>query len=87
MGIRRPNHRAVKHSFGDAVRMRARVRELESALRPFARFSHESWDKRDSVHDVFVPTTGPVWLYVGLGNKSIPHLHTDAFETARRVLG
>ena len=77
----------MNHNFGSVVLLRARVRELESALRPFARFSHESWDKRDPVLDVFVPVRGPVWLYVGLGNKSIPHLHTDAFETARRVLG
>lgn len=77
----------MRHNFGSVILLRARVHELELALRPFARFTSESWDKRDPVHDVFVPTTGPVWLYVGLGNSSIPHLHTDAFETARKLLG
>jgi hypothetical protein len=76
----------VKNKFQEVITLRKRIRDLENALRPFARFSHESWEKRGA-DDIFVPTEGEIWLYIGaLGDGKPGHLHTDAFAAARKVM-
>ena len=72
-------------SKSEGRRLKRRIRELEDALRPFARFTHErDLLKRD---DVFVPADGPVWFYIGhFEGQDRCHLHTDDFEEARKML-
>lgn len=72
---------------GKEIILKRRVRELEKALRPFARFTHEPDGMKRAQGDIFVPTQGDVWFYVGHNAEGHrPHLHTDAFATARRLL-
>ena len=73
--------------------LRRRVRVLEKALRPFARFTHESAAEKmargeqPDPNDVFVPDKGDVWFYIGQKDPHTrAHLHTDDFQRARQVL-
>ena len=60
---------------------------LLAALRPFAKFTHEPDAMKREPWEVFVPTEGEVWFYVGekqqLGRA---HLHTDDFRRARALV-
>ena len=66
----------------------ARVEQLERALAPFTRFTHETDPERRRTDEILVPAEGDVWLYVGtaadLGERPAP-LHTDDFRQARHV--
>ncbi len=73
--------------------LQRRVRLLESALRPFARFSHESAATKiargetPDPNDVFVPDRGDVWFYIGQADpRTRAHLHTDDFQRARSLV-
>ena len=70
------------------IRLSRRVRELEGALRPFAKFTHVP-DRitPKKPHEVFVPTEGDVWLYIGEADPHAPaHLHTNDFQVARMLV-
>ena len=70
------------------IKLSRRVRELEAGLRPFAKFTHVP-DRIEpkKPHEVFVPTEGDVWLYVGQADpRSAAHLHTDDFQLARSLV-
>ena len=70
------------------IKLRRKVRELEGALRPFARFSNDRTGLGWKVDDIFVPTEGDVWLYVGTADPHAPaHLHTNDFRLARSLVG
>ena len=72
---------------GKEIVLKRRMRELEAALRPFARFTHEADGSKRDRDEIFLPTEGDVWLYVGhRGDGASAHLHTDAFATARSLL-
>ncbi len=79
---------------GHDTRMRAplsptaRIADLERALRPFARFTHEVDAMKRQSWEVLVPVDGCVSLYVGKPEQiGKSHLHTDDFRVVRRVLG
>ena len=63
------------------------IQDLQRALAPFARFTHERDPAKRDFREVFVPVEGPVWFYVGNLGDSRPHLHTDDFQRAREALG
>lgn len=70
-----------------AVAVPRRINELEDALRPFARFTHERDPEKRTPEEIFVPTEGDVWFYIGRAAQvGKAHLHTDHFRRARRVL-
>ena len=82
---RMPKRAKLRPSSGMGVPRR--INELEDALRPFARFTHETDATKRAPHEVFVPTEGDVWFYVGRAEQvGRCHLHTDDFKRARRVL-
>ena len=75
------------------IRLQRRVCVLEGALQPFSRFSHESPASKvargvaPDPDDVFVPTEGAVWFYVGAPLEGCRmHLHTDDFQLARSLV-
>ncbi len=68
------------------IKLQRKIKELERALYPFAKFSHTKEGMRP-FEDIFVPTEGPVWFYVGKPLEgSRMHMHTDDFKLARRLL-
>ncbi len=70
------------------IRLQRRVRDLEGALQPFARFTHipDRLEKKRP-DEIFVPTEGDVWLYVGTAEPHArAHLHTDDFQLARSLV-
>ena len=69
------------------IKLTRRVRVLEGALRPFAKFTHVP-DRIHSKepHEVFVPAEGDVWLYVGQVDEAPAHLHTNDFQLARSLV-
>lgn len=70
------------------IKLRRRVRELEVALFPFAKFTREADGSRRSKDEVFLPTEGPAWLYVGHHADGVRvHLDTSDFARVREVLG
>ena len=78
--------RPPRHKTGDLA---TRVAQLENALAPFARFTHETDPERRRDDEILVPVDGDVWLYVGKASdhpsmRAAP-LHTDDFRQARRV--
>lgn len=69
------------------IKLSRRVRELEAGLRPFSKFTHvpdRIEPKKDG--EIFVPTEGDVWLYIGQSDESPAHLHTDDFQLARSLV-
>lgn len=65
-----------------------RIHELEYVLRPFARFTHEPDPMKHNPGEIFVPTDGDVWFYVGERDQlGKTHLHTNDFRAVREVLG
>ena len=72
---------------GQEIMLRRRIRELETALRPFSRFTHEKDGSKRAKGDIFVPIEGDVWFYVGLADDyAAAHVHTDSFKAARAAL-
>ena len=66
---------------------RAEVAKLKAALKPFTRFTHERDPMKRAQHEVFVPTEGDVWFYVGEAEQvGKAHLHTDDFKRAKRAM-
>ena len=66
------------------IRLQRRVRDLEGVLQPFSRFTHV---EKKAADEIFVPTEGDVWLYVGTADPHAPaHLHTNDFQLARSLV-
>ena len=63
------------------------IKTLLDALRPFAKFTHETDPAKHRPEEIFVPTEGSVWLYVGeVEQLGKVHLHTDDFQRARALV-
>ena len=69
------------------ARQRQNSKALLNALRPFAQFTHEHDPAKRKSHEIFVPTEGDVWFYVGKAEQvGEAHLHTNDFKRARELV-